>query len=200
MRFTQFVIIGSAAALIASGCAGPVASETVGPPAAVTEEAPEIQGAEDFSIVKFTIPREFVLDKTEEDIAANLEARGYIGYVINADQSVTYTMLTTTRDRQLQGLRGSLDIAIEQALALNPEVFVTITYDTSLANFDVTVNRAAYEAQTDPIPITEILGIQGMFYQLFMGVPIADQEPVLINFIDVSTNETFTTVPWVYEG
>jgi hypothetical protein len=33
-----------------------------------------------------------------------------------------------------------------------------------------------------------------------MGVPIADQEPVLINFIDVSTNETFTTVPWVYEG
>ena len=201
MRFTQFVIIGSAAALIASGCAGPVASEPVGPPAAVTEEAaPEIQGAEDFSIVEFTIPREFVLEETEEEIAANLDARGYIGYVVNDDQSVTYTMLTTTRDRQLQGLRDSVDLIITQTITLNPEVFLLITYDTELANFDVTVNRAAYEAQEEPSPIADILGLQGMFYQLFMGVAIVDQEPVLINFIDVATDETFSTVPWVYEG
>jgi hypothetical protein len=109
-------------------------------------------------------------------------------------------MLTTTRDRQLQGLRDSVDLIITQTITLNPEVFLLITYDTELANFDVTVNRAAYEAQEEPSPIADILGLQGMFYQLFMGVAIVDQEPVLINFIDVSTDETFSTVPWVYEG
>lgn len=200
MTFTRLALIGIATAVIASGCAGPAAPEPVGPPAAVAEDATPEVSADDFSIVQFTIPREFVLEETDEEIAANLEARGYIGYVINPDRSVTYTMLTATRDRQLEGLRESLDLIIAQTVTLNPEVFLMITYDTSLTNFDVVVNRAAYEAQTDPRPIGDILGIQGMFNQLFLGIPIPDHQPVLTHLIDVSTDETFETLTYIYEG
>lgn len=200
MKFTQLALIGIATAVIATGCAAPVEPEPVGPPAVVEgEKSPESQ-VEDLSTVSFTVPREFVLEETEADIEANLEARGYLGFVVNADQSVTYTMSTDTRDRQLQGLRNSLQLIIEQAVNQNPDVFLTITHDPSLTSFDVTVNRAAYEGQTDPSPIGDILGIQGMFYQLFQGIAVADQQPVLTRLIDEATNETFETLSYIYEG
>ena len=43
------------------------------------------------------------------------------------------------------------------------------------------------------------LGLPGIYYQMFEGVPTDDQE-VVINFIDDSTKEVFDSQVWSLEG
>ena len=200
MKFTQFALIGVVTAVLASGCAGPEESEPVEETAIVAEEESSAGVEVDQGLfnVDVTVPAGFFEGLTEADIAANAEEAGYTDYVMNADGSVTYTMPKAAYEAALQEMRDSVDEAIQEAVNESPDVFTSVTYDKSLANFDVTVNRAAYDEDFGAGFIGFTLGLSGMFYQMFEGVPTEDQQ-VLINFIDASTNETFDTQKWPLE-
>ena len=209
MKFTQFALLGIVTAVLASGCAGPEESEPVEETAIVAEgesnagvedeeSSAGVEVDEGLFNVDVTVPAGFIEGQTEAEIAANAEEAGYTDYVLNADGSVTYTMPKAAYEAALQEMRDGVDEAIQEAVNESPDVFTSVTYDKSLANFDVTVNRAAYDEDFGAGFIGFTLGLSGMFYQMFEGVPTEDQQ-VLINFIDESTNETFDTQKWPLE-
>ena len=210
MKFTQFAVLGLVTAVLASGCAGPEESEPVEETAIVSEaESSAGVGDEESSAglevdeglfnVEVTVPAGFIEGQTEADIAANAEEAGYTDYVMNADGSVTYTMPKAAYEEALQEMRDGVDEAIQEAANESPDVFTSVTYDKSLANFDVKVNRAAYEQDFGAGFIGFTLGLSGMFYQMFEGVPTEEQR-VVIDFIDGATGEVFDTQNWPMEG
>ena len=210
MKFTQFAVLGLVTAVLASGCAGPEESEPVEETAIVSEaESSAGVGDEESSAglevdeglfnVEVTVPAGFIEGQTEADIAANAEEAGYTDYVMNADGSVTYTMPKAAYEEALQEMRDGVDEAIQEAVNESPDVFTSVTYDKSLANFDVKVNRAAYEQDFGAGFIGFTLGLSGMFYQMFEGVPTEEQR-VVIDFIDGATGEVFDTQNWPMEG
>ncbi len=200
MKFTQFALIGIVTAVLASGCAGPEESAPVEEAAIVVEEesGTGIEVDKGLFNVDVTVPPGFFEGLSEAEIAASAEEAGYSSYVLNADGSVTYTMSKAAYEAALQEMRDSTDSVIQDAVNQNPDVFTSITYNKSMTNFDVVVNRAAYEGSFEAGFIGITLYFSGMFYQMFEGVPTDDQQ-VLINFIDASTNQTFDTQKWPFE-
>lgn len=200
MKFTNFAILGFVTAVLASGCAGPEQSEPVeGPTIAVEEESGAgIEVDEGLFDVEVTMPAMFFEGQTEVDIAANAEESGYNDFVLNADGSVTYTMSKAVYKETLAEWRELIDLTIQETVNESPDVFTSISYDKSVTSFDVTVDRAAYEDDLEARFIGFTLGLVGMFYQSFEGVPSEDQG-VLINFIDVSNNEVFQSTKWPLE-
>jgi hypothetical protein len=200
MKFTHFALLGVATAVLAAGCAGPEQSEPVEETAIVAEEEASagIEVDEGLFNVDVTVSAGFLDGQAEADIAANAEEAGYTDYVINPDGSVTYTMPKATYEAALQEMRDGVDQTIQETVNESPDVFTSISYDNSMTSFDVTVNRAAYEGDLGAGFIGFTLGISGMFYQMFEGVPTESQQ-VLISFIDASNNETFDTQKWPLE-
>jgi hypothetical protein len=196
------LVLGSVLAiLITSGCAGPEEAAPAEETTAVVEEESSagIEVDEGLFNVEVTIPAEFFEGQTEADIAANAEESGYENYVFNADGSVTYTMSKAAHDAALQEMRDGIDDSIQEAVNASPDVFQSVTYNDAATKFDVTVDRAAYDASFEAGFISFTLGISGMFYQMFDGVP-TEEQGVIIDFIDGATGEVFDTQTWPMEG
>ena len=205
MKFTSLGVLALLVVSVTSGCTpqeeAPPTDEVASSEApAVEEESSEgVEVDQGLFNVEVTLPAGIFEGQSEENIAANAEEAGYSSYAINADGSVTYTMSKAAYDTVLQEMRDGTDEAIQDAVNQNPDVFTSITYNSSMTTFDVTVNRAAYDGSMEAGMIGFTLGLSGMFYQMFEGVPTEDQQ-VLTNFIDASTNEVFDTQKWPFEG
>ena len=201
MNFTQFALVGIVTAVLASGCAGPEEPAPREDSTATIEEESSagIEVDEGLFNVEVTIPAEFFEGQTEADIAANAEESGYGNYVFNADGSVTYTMSKAAHDAALQEMRDGIEDSIQDAVNASPDVFQSVTYNDAATKFEVTVDKAAYDASFEAGFISFTLGISGMFYQMFDGVP-TEAQGVIIDFIDGATGEVFDTQTWPMEG
>jgi len=204
LKFTSLGVFAVLAVFVTSGCAvqeeAPPTDEVVSSeaPAGEEESSDGVEVDQGLFNVEVTLPAGFFEGQSEENIAANAEKAGYSSFAINANGSVTYTMSKAAYDTALQEMRDGTDEAIQDAVNQNPDVFTSITYNSSMTTFDVTVNRAAYDGSMEAGMIGFTLGMSGMFYQMFEGVPTEDQQ-VLTNFIDASTNEVFDTQKWPFE-
>jgi hypothetical protein len=201
LNFTQFALVGIVTAVLASGCAGPEEPAPREDSTATIEEESSagIEVDEGLFNVEVTIPAEFFEGQTEADIAANAEESGYGNYVFNADGSVTYTMSKAAHDAALQEMRDGIEDSIQDAVNASPDVFQSVTYNDAATKFEVTVDKAAYDASFEAGFISFTLGISGMFYQMFDGVP-TEAQGVIIDFIDGATGEVFDTQTWPMEG
>jgi hypothetical protein len=196
------VVAASILTILLAGCATqttpitePSPATEIDSSAAESDSSTGVQVDQGLLNVDVTVPKSFFEGQTETEIVANAEEAGYSKYVLNDDGSVTYTMSKARYDAGLKEIRDGIDQAIQEAVDASPEVFSSITYDKSMTNFDVKVDRAAYEGNFETAFIGFTLGFSGMFYQVFDGVP-SDEQEVLINFIDSSTNEVFDTQTW----
>lgn len=183
----------------------PSGAQTVEAPPAENEEDQTLQDVEvdkGFLTVEVTIPGDLfgdlVADQTEEEIAANAEEAGYSDYTINDDGSITYVMPRSVYEESLAEMKTELDVTIEEIVAESPGVYQDISYNGSLTAFDVVVDRPAFEADFAAGFVGFTLGLSGLFYQIFEGVPSDDQE-VIIDFIDGATGEAFDSQRWPFE-
>lgn len=203
MKPNKLVLGSVLAVFITAGCAGPEGAAPAEETNSVVEEESSagIEVDEGLFNVEITIPAEFFAlgGQTEADIAANAKESGYENYVLNADGSVTYTMSKAAHNAALQEMRDGIDDSIQEAVNESPDVFQSVTYNDAATKFDVTVDRAEYDASFGAGFISFTLGISGMFYQMFDGVP-TEEQGVVINFIDGATGEMFDTQTWPMEG
>jgi hypothetical protein len=194
--------------LLLAGCAGAPTNEGPEEEAASGVESTdgetsdgtiqEVEVDEGLLSVEVTIPADFYAEMSEAEILAAAEEAGYSKATINADGSVTYEMSRAVYNEVLDDMKVGLDELIEQSMAENPDVFTDIKYDSDVTQFDVTVNRSAFEGNFEAGFIGFGLGFGGLFYQIFSGVEKADQQ-VVIDFIDAGTGEVFDSQVWPYE-
>lgn len=164
----------------------------------VEDESSGIEVDEGIFNVEVTIPKDFFEGLTEEEISSSAEEEGYENATVNPDGSVTYLIPKDVWEEGLAEMKAGVDETIQEIVNESPDVFRSVTYDNSLKNFDVTVNKVAYDESFEAAFVGFTLGFSGMFYQMFAAVP-EDEQGVVINFIDESTGEVFETQDWPYE-
>jgi len=191
-----------------TGCAAPSTSDVaddevaqgVTTDVASDQEAPGAEGvAPGDDTVTITIPKEFFEDSTEEGILAGAAESGFTTAVVNADGSVTYTMPRSLHDEMLKEMTDAIDETIAEALRDSPDIFSDVTYNDTVTRFSVIVNRSVFESRFDAPFIGFGLGLGGLLYQIYQGVPQNDQE-VLIDFVDGDSGDVFDSQRWPGEG
>lgn len=200
MKFTQFAILGVVTAVLASGCAAPEESEPVEETAIIAEEetSAAVEVDEGLFFVDVTIPAEFYEGVSEEEIAQSVEKEGYSNFVINPDGSVTFTMPKAVWEEALREMKTGIDTAIQEIVNEAPDVIKSVTYDDDVREFEIVVNRSAYDSNMEAQWIGFALNFQSMYYQMFAGVP-ENERGGQVRLVDEATNETFDTQKWPVE-
>lgn len=142
--------------------------------------------------VEITLPASFFRGDAEQAIEDAI-AKGVSEAVVNEDGSVTYKMSKATHEKMLKEMKDQAVQTIGEFI--NDEDFASIKdikYNDKLTEFTMIVDRAAYENSFDGF-VALGLGLQGMLYQSFDGVPSGKQK-VTINVKDQNTGEVFDTV------
>ena len=145
--------------------------------------------------VDVTIPAEFYQGVSEEEIAQSVEEEGYSDFVVNPDGSVTFTMSKSVWNEALRDMKAELDASIQEIANEYPEMLKSVTYDDDVTEFELVVDRAAYESNSEAQWLGFGLNFQAQFYQMFAGVP-ADERGGSVQFIDEATGEVFDTQEW----
>lgn len=159
------------------------------------EDSDSINVDENLLTVDVTLPPAFFEDETPEEIEAAAKENGFLKCVVHEDGSVTYTMTKLKRAEILRDFKGTIDESITELTSggeNEPQSFRSITYNAGVTQFDVRVDRTAYEnSWLDSFYIIQLY-LLGGYYQLFNGVP-NDQIDVIVNVIDDSSGEVFNT-------
>ena len=162
---------------------------------ATTKNADSISVDENLITVEVTMPAAFFEDETPEEIQANAKEQGVISCTINDDGSVTYKMTKAKRREMLNGFKKSIDDTIQDYTSGGenaPSSYKSISYNSKVTQFDVRVDRAAYENSFFDSLYVMSFYMLGGYYQIFDGVP-EDQVNVIVNYIDDSTGEIIET-------
>ena len=163
---------------------------------AVAEEstAKESEGLsvdENLLTVEVTMPAAFFEDETPEEIQASAKEAGFLSCTVNSDGSVTYKMTKGKRTEMLQNYKKEIDSTIQEYTSGGenaPQSFKSIAYNDKVTQFDVRVDRTAYENSWFDSLYAMGLYMLGGYYQILDGVP-NDQVDVIVNFIDDATGE-----------
>lgn len=198
----KHIATGAALVLILAGCSNPGLEETPEEDGASSTQTKtqEEEDAENQAVevdeglfdVEVTVPADFLGELTEEEIVANAEDAEFSDYTINPDGSVTYKMSRGVYEDTLAEMKTGIDESIQETVDEYPNVIRSVTYDDAVTEFEVVVDRAAYEAEFGIGFIGLTFGIGGMIYQMFEGVP-EDEQKVLIEYVDEVTEEVIDT-------
>ena len=162
--------------------------------AEVSEDSVSVEVDESFLTVDITLPAEIYEGVSEEEIAQSVEAE-YSDFVVNPDGSVTFTMAKGVWEQYLREMKTDLDAAIQEMVNEAPEVVKSVSYDNDVSEFEVVVDRAAYESNMEAQWLGFGLNLQAQFYQLFAGVP-ENERGGETRFVDEATGEVFETQAW----
>jgi predicted small lipoprotein YifL len=198
----KHIATGAALVLILAGCSNPGPEETREDDGASSTQTKtqEEEDAEDQAVevdeglfdVEVTVSADFFGELSEEEIASNAEDAEFSDYTINPDGSVTYKMSRGVYEATLAEMKTGINESIQETVDEYPDVIRSVTYDDAVTEFEVVVDRAAYEAEFGIGFIAFTFGIGGMFYQMFEGVP-ADEQKVVIKYVDDATGEVIDT-------
>ena len=95
----------------------------------------------------------------------------------------------------LNGFKKAIDDTIQDYTSGGenaPSSYKSISYNSKVTQFDVRVDRAAYENSFFDSLYVMSFYMLGGYYQIFDGVP-EDQVNVIVNYIDDSTGEIIET-------
>jgi len=146
--------------------------------------------------VEVTLPADFIsvgseTPPTEEELKEAIAEDGSnMEVTLNDDGSATYRMSRGEYNRILDDLRASVDESVQEVIDEEPNIYESVTYSNDLKEFDVVVDREAYESSMSFLSLT--LLFQGAFYQAFAGVP-ENERFVIIRTTDAATGEVFDT-------
>lgn len=190
MSLTQRIGLIAAGALVVALAACSPVTESPAPESsadASTNEGIQVDKGGDSVVI--TLPAAFFEGMSAEDIEAAAEEQGYTDTLVNEDGSVTYTIPKDVHDKALTAMSDQIDATIEKTLADEPSI-LDITHDSGYTSYEVTADRAAFEASFSASLVGFTLAMSSMFYLAFDGVPTEDQR-VEVLYLDAATGEQF---------
>jgi len=148
--------------------------------------------------VEVTLPAELIslgedTPPTEEDLKEAIAEEGSdVEVTLNDDGSATYRMSRGEYNRVLEDIRNSTGEYIQEVIDESPGVFESVTFSDDIRDFEMVVDRQAFESNMGVQFVYIGLAFQGIFYQAFADIPVGDQY-VVVRTIDSSTGEEFYT-------
>ena len=168
---------------VLTGCAGKeVEPEMQTEPTIQTETKMSAQG------IDVVVYAYLFRDKTENEICSEVEENGYLGYTINDDGSVTFTMTEEKYQEKLDGFRSSFFANAEEIMALEngPESYRSIECDDTLTKVDIIVDSG--EFRYSDVMYGQTFLEDSAYYQAFPGIP-AERFDLFVNYIDMDSGE-----------
>ena len=183
--------------ILLSGCASDSTSETESDiPSESQSESPQaIEADERTSDVEVTLPEFFVEGTTDAEIAANAEKEGYSSYTINSDGSVTYLIPKKDYEEDLVQMQESVNTAMQDLVDGSEGVIKSVSYNDEITEFELVVDRKAYEASEEAQWLALTLNIFSRSFQFFSLIPENEQRGS-VDFIDEATGKVFQSSPW----
>jgi len=148
--------------------------------------------------VEVTLPAELIslgedTPPTEEDLKEAIAEEGSdVEVTLNDDGSATYRMSRGEYNQILEDIRDSTGEYIQEVIDESPGVFESVTFSDDIRDFEMVVDRQAFESNMGAQFVYIGLAFQGIFYQAFADIPVGDQY-VVVRTIDSSTGEEFYT-------
>ena len=140
--------------------------------------------------VELTLPEILFDGQTTKEIEASAKKQGVKEVKINEDGTVYYKMSKSDHKQMMDKLKISLQESMDELVTngVAPS-FKKIQYNKDFTQFDVTVDRSAYENSMD---VTKIFAfaLSGTFYHAFQGGDMHDLK-INVNMIDAATNKIF---------
>jgi hypothetical protein len=183
--------------ILLSGCASDSPSDTASatPSESQSETSEAVEVDEEMSDVEVTLPESFVEGTTDAEIAAYAEKEGYTSFTINSDRSVTYLIPKKDYEEDLVQKREFLDTAMQEIVDGLPGVIKSVTFNDEITEFEVVVDREAYEASEDAQWLEFSLNYYSKSFQLFSLIPENEQRG-RVDLIDEATGKVFQSSPW----
>jgi hypothetical protein len=183
--------------MLLSGCTSDSpsddASSTPSESQSETSEAVEVD--EGMSDVEITLPAVFFEQTTDAEIAAAAEREGYSSFTINPDGSVTYLIPKDDLAEDIAQLKEGLNETIQELLNNKPDVFQSVSFNDELTEFEVVVDREAFEADFEAQFISFTLSIASGLFQIYSGIAESEQKG-RVDFIDEADGKVFESSPW----
>lgn len=145
--------------------------------------------------VELTLPAAFFEGSTPEEIEASAKEEGIKEVKINEDGSVYYKMSKSTHKEMLASAEEGVVETIDELInSKDFTSFKEISYNKNFTEFDVKVDRQAYENSFDGFGILG-LAFGSMFYNAIEGANTSEMKITMV-MIDAATDEQFDTVVW----
>ncbi|MEX1164621.1 MAG: hypothetical protein WEB03_13695 [Nitriliruptor sp.] len=154
------------------------------------EDLSDVEVDRNILSVDITIPASFFEGQDPQDIVDAAEQQGIREVTVNPDGSVSYRMSRAQHRELLVELRDSITENLDEMVAEFNSV-QAISHNDDLTEFDLIVDRPAYEDSFDSFAIFGV-AVSAGYYQLFSGTD-ADSYRAVVNTVDVDTDETFAT-------
>ena len=140
--------------------------------------------------VELTLPEILFDGQTAKEIEASAKKQGVKEVKINEDGTVYYKMSKSDHKQMMDKLKISLQESMDELVTngVAPS-FKKIQYNKDFTQFDVTVDRSAYENSMD-VTKTLAFALSGTFYHAFQGQDMHDLK-IIVNMIDAATNKIF---------
>lgn len=178
----------SMAALLLAGCGDDEAKKE----STTDKEEQGIEVDKGLLDVELTLPAEFFDGQTPEEIEASATKQGVKEVKVNEDGTVYYKMSKSDHKKMMDKLKTSIQESMDELITSgDAPSFKEIKYNKDFTNFDVTVDREAFENSMDAFMIFTF-ALSGTFYNAFQGEDM-DNLKITVNMIDAATNETFDT-------
>ena len=140
--------------------------------------------------VELTLPEIIFDGQTPEEIEASAKKQGVKEVKINEDGTVYYKMSKSDHKQMMDKLKISIQQSMDELVTNGAAPsFKKIQYNTDFTQFDVTVDRPAYEKSMD-VTKTLAFALSGTFYHAFQGQDMHDLK-IIVNMIDAATNKIF---------
>lgn len=142
--------------------------------------------------VELTLPAHLFEGQTAEEIEASATKQGVKEVKVNEDGTVYYKMSKSDHKKMMDKLETSIQESMDELITSgDAPSFKEIKYNKDFTDFDVTVDREAFENSMDAFMIFTF-ALSGTFYNAFQGEDM-DNLKITVNMIDAATNETFDT-------
>ena len=140
--------------------------------------------------IELTLPEIIFDGQTVKEIEASAKKQGVKEVKINEDGTVYYKMSKSDHNEMMDKLKISLQESMDELVTngVAPS-FKKIQYNKDFTQFDVTVDRSAYENSMD-VKKTLAFALSGTFYHAFQGGDMHDLK-INVNMIDAATNTIF---------
>ncbi|MER2107627.1 MAG: hypothetical protein ABS949_11880 [Solibacillus sp.] len=161
----------------------------------VAKEQQGIEVDKGLTNVELTLPAAFFEGSTPEEIEASAKEKGIKEVKINEDGSVYYKMSRSAHKEMLVNAEAGVVETIDELI--NSEDFTSfkeISYNKNFTEFDVKVDRQAYENSFDGFGILG-LAFGSMLYNAIEGADTSELK-ITMAMIDATTDEQFDTVVW----
>lgn len=192
------LVFALAFSLCACGSSGK--TESTSAPAIADAAPPATQESEESAIedigkvkveqkllnVEITVPADFVGETTQADLDANVSAGKFLSAKLNDDGSVTYKMTKGQHKEVMEGIKESIEEALDEMIASEDYSFTKIEPNSDFTKFAVTTTSSE-------LNLAESFSfyMYGGMYNIFNGTEV---ENIAVDFINEATGQIMNSV------